>query len=283
MTAQLLDWAEHELRSIRSWLNTMYPSDTIWITRPDANFSRPALRITETAPREWQDQGRLLQQAIGNWQIEVLEGSEDDINSSENLWATRRKTSTITNKLLMSRLIPLYLWRWQYLEPQAQEVVGTGSIPAGQVSVRVSAINYEDEESLASEPVTVDVGANAALEILIPPWPRSVPVAKEFAVYAGALGAEEKQVVVPRADGPVGTMVSIPSLVSGDPPPTDSRFFSLRFMRIDQVESETLEHPEMDGVFNGFVSLRTLTTMVRDPVVTWDEPLADLTSVPEVS
>ena len=277
MTDQLLDFAEHELRSLRSWLAGMFPDHDIWVTRPPADFSRPAFRISETAQRSVEDQGRALQRQVANWQIEVLFGNESNPNPQENRWEVTRVISAVTNKALRSRLIPLYLWGWRYLQPQAKELPASGSIPAGEVSVRVTAVNAEGEESLASEAAVVDVGANASVQILIPPWPRGDKVAKEFRVYAGAVDSETFQMSVAPEAGPIPSIVSLDSLAVGAVPPSSSRFFSQRFMRVDTVTSELLEHPDMDGVFNGFVSLRLLTQLVRDDVVDWAEVLDSMT------
>lgn len=280
-----IDLAEHELRSLRRWLNQMqrFQSDgagaggkwDIWLNRPDGGFARPALMLTETN-RIREPRGRSWVCSKGSWQVEVL---------AESFWDAKHAVSDITQRLLRTLRIPLYLWSWQYLRAQVTEDAGNGSIPAGQVSVRVSAVNVGDEESLAGPSEVVAVAANAAVEVLIPPWPREGRVAKEYRVYAGSVGAEVLEATVTGLpDAPVPVVHTLTSLAgTGDPVPTDSVFFH-RFMCVDEasVQDRVMEHPELDGVFNGFVTFTTDVTTVRDPVAQWPKAVADIEISDEV-
>lgn len=272
MVTGALDLGEHELRSLRGWLNGMYPGRTIWITRPTTEFERPAFTLSQVVPRVPTDFGRGFGvQYQTSYQIEVL---------GVDFWQTKREVAEISERLLTSLLVPLYLYSWQYPSPSVEVVPGGGALPAGDVSVIVTAVNSWDEESLGSEPVVVTVPAGAAVNVLIAPWPRQSRVAEEFRVYAGASGSEQLQVEV--ADlpaSPVSTVVPLTSVGAGASPPTASVFF-YRFMRVESVETELLEHPSKDGVFNGYVlaRLQTLSQRVLAPV--W--PVGDIEVSEEV-
>lgn len=275
------DLSEHELRSLRGWLNSMFPGRKIFIYRPTTEFERPALTLSQATPRQPTNLGR----GFGHrwevtYQIEVL-GSGDTVGDA--FWSTRRELDQISGRLLTTQLIPLYLYSWQYPSPKVEVVPGGGALPAGDVSVVVTAVNAQDEESLGSEAVEVTVPAGAGLNVLIPPWPRQSGVAEVFRVYAGAAGSEELQVEVtdlPASEGrAVSTVVPLMALGNGAAPPASSIFF-YRFMRVDSVETEILEHPSTDGLFNGFVRVRVHTHSQAEFEAAW--PVGDIAIATEV-
>ena len=164
--------------------------------------------------------------------------------------------------------IPLYLWGWSPPDIWLEELPGAGSLPAGEVSVGITAVNNEDEESLLTTTAQITVALNSAVRIVWTPWPRSVPVAKEFNVYAGAITAETLEVAAVPTPGTRKSFVftDLASLAGGGAsPPSSSIFFANRYLRVqeDQVTSRMMEHPALDDVFNGFVGFRTEVESVR--------------------
>lgn len=262
---ETINLSEHELRSLRKWLNEMFPGRPIFIHRPEAAFDRPALTLAEVVPRQFDEMGRGFGvNAQATWQIEVL-GSD--------FWATKREVAQISERLLTKLLIPFYLWSWRYPTPTVSVLTGDGALSAGSVSVIVTAVNAEDEESLGESVVTA-VSADDALEILIAPWPRQSGVAEGFRIYAGAVGSEKLEAeVTPTAGSPTSVLHVLTNLAgSGASPPTSSVFF-YRFMRVESVETEILEHPDDDGIFNGFIRVATSVLSQRSfaPVHTVEE------------
>lgn len=250
---------DHELRSIRRWLNefaTVNGKD-IWLTRPPGDFTRPAYVIKETE-RMPMDRGRSMTVSDADWQIEIL-----DIDFNQ----TRQTVAEIRQRLLQVLRIPLYLYGWQYPDIYLEELPGVGSLPAGEVSVGVTAVNNESEESLMSKTEQITVALNSAIRVSWTPWPRGVPVAKEYNVYAGALASETKEAGPIASPGSrVNVFQTITSLAGGGAtPPSSSVFFANRYMRVDPsfTRSRTLEHPSADDVFNGFVNFRTMVESVR--------------------
>jgi hypothetical protein len=171
------------------------------------------------------------------------------------MWAAKQRVAEISDRLLTVRRIPIYLYGWQYPPAVLEVLPAAGALSAGELSVIVTAVNYEDEESLG-EAVEVTVAAGDAVKIWISPWPRQSGVAKEYRVYAGASGAELQEAVVTPADHyPIAVATDLLTLAgTGGSPPTSSVFF-YRHMCVDSVETETLEHPQTDGLFNGYVRI----------------------------
>jgi hypothetical protein len=249
---------EHEIRSLRRWLNQMVTVNgrDIFLQRAPADFTRPAYVLKEI-DRNPVDRGRSLTMDETDWQIEIL---------TEDFWDTKRQVAEIRQRLLQVGRVPLYLWGWQYPDITIEELPGLGSLPAGQVSVGVSAVNHEDEESLLSNTVQLTVALDSAIRVSWTPWPRAVPVAKEYRVYAGVLDAETLETTVADPGSRLSVFHDITSLVGGGAsPPTSSVFFANRYLRVphNQVQSRMMEHPAADGVFNGIVSFRTLVESVR--------------------
>lgn len=259
-----IDQFEHEFRSIRRWLNQFDSFQSggsgtggiwdIWLQRPQANFARPALNIKHVDSPEPEDQGRSMITIMNDWQIEVL--VEDD-------WQARRLASEIRQRLLQTQLIPLYLWSWQPPPIEVAEVVGGGSIGAGTYSVLVTAVNHDDEESLPTDSLEITVGANAAIEVAIVPWPRTATVAKEYRVYAGSAGSETLEATVAVSTGSVNLFHTLTDLPGGGASPPSSSIMFSHFLRVSQVGMSVLEHPSLDGVFNGLVSFRTSNQLAR--------------------
>ncbi len=251
---------EHELRSIRRWMNEMVTVNgrDIFLQRAPADFSRPSYVLKEI-DRNSVDRGRSMTMDEADWQIEIL---------TEDYWATKREVAEIRQRLLQVQRIPLYLWGWQFPDIWIEELAGQGSLSAGTVSVGVSAVSHADEESMMSDAVSLTVTAGSAIRISWTPWPRGASAAKEYRVYAGASGVEQLQTTV--AD-PLGenrlslfeTLTTDP--VGGASPPASSVYFANRYLRVPQsfVSSRSSEHPSADGVFNGFVGFRTEVESVR--------------------
>jgi hypothetical protein len=249
---------EHELRSLRRWLNqfaTVNGRD-IFLQRAPLDFARPAYVLKEIDRRPL-DRGRSMTAEETDWQLEIL---------TTDFWDTKRETSEIRQRLLQSLRVPLYLWSWQFPPATVEELSGQGSLPAGEVSVRVSAVSHDSEESLASTAVAVTVASGSAVRVSWTPWPRGATVAKEYRVYAGASGAETlEQTIIDPGDG-LPLFSDLTALAGGgSTPPASSVFFANRYLRIEpeQVSSRIMEHPSADDVFNGYVTFRTCVESVR--------------------
>lgn len=248
---EVLDLAEHELRSLRRFLNTLYPDLAIYISRPEAPFERPALFLKESAPRRFEDRGRglgVLSEA--SWQIEVL---------GVDYWGTKRDVAKISSNLLHRMLVPLYLWGWRYPPPEVVETVAGGSLPAGELSIAVTAVDVDDKESLAEAVAVTVPAAGSSVRLRISPWPRQSGVAVKYRVYAGAEGEEKLALTI---DDVGADPMPVEALLTALPAPAapalpDSSVMFFRFMRVEGVQTDFLEHPQIDGVFNGIISLQT--------------------------
>jgi hypothetical protein len=278
MTPNVISLREHELRSLRKWLNGMgftHPTDLqgqkIYIERPAEQVSRPAMKIEEIPGGRGISMGRLLVRRRVQYQISVMATSK---------WEAERQVDDILERVLRSELVPLYLWGWAYLTPGVGRVAGGGSLDAGQVSVRVSAVNASGHESLASAAVETEVEDGDALRLAITPWPRSAPVAKEYRVYAGALGAEKLEATVSPVltGGGIPTVATLTDLTgTGIPLSSNSSVFFYRFMRVaEPVESVVLEHPDMEGPHDGNVTLTLEYMTARIPYAEQAEAMAQI-------
>lgn len=251
---------EHELRSIRRWMNQMVTVNgrDIHLQRAPGEFERPAYVLKEV-DRKVVDRGRSMTMDQTDWQIEVL---------AKTFWDVKREVAEIRQRLLQVSRIPLYLWGWSPPDIWLEELPGAGSLPAGEVSAGITAVNNEDEESMLSTTAQITVALNSAVRVVWTPWPRSVPVAKEFNVYAGAATTETLEVAAVAVPGTRKSFVftDLAALAGGGAsPPSSSIFFANRYLRVpeDQVASRTMEHPALDDVFNGFITFRTEVESVR--------------------
>ena len=264
LRTQTIEQTEHEWRSIRAWLNDFvtFNGRDIWLQRPPDDFTRPALNIKRIESPTAADQGRSLVSNINDWQIEVL--VEDTGSGVGGFWQAEREVSEISQRLLQSELIPLYLWGWQPPPIEITEIAGGGSLPAGEISVKVTAVNHDDEESLPTDSIALTVALNSSVEVAIRPWPRSASLAKEYKVYAGAVDTETFEVTVAVPNPSIHNVFQIITSLAGGGAalPTTSKMFS-HFLRIKNVVTRVMEHPALDSVFNGLVMFRTENQLSR--------------------
>ncbi len=264
LRTQTIEQTEHEWRSIRAWLNDFvtFNGRDIWLQRPPDDFTRPALNIKRIESPAAMDQGRSLVSNTNDWQIEVL--VEDTGSGVGGFWQAEREVSEIKQRLLQSELIPLYLWGWQPPPIEITEIAGGGSLPAAEISVKVTAVNHDDEESLPTDSIALTVALNSSVEVAIRPWPRSASLAKEYKVYAGAVDTETFEVTVAVPNPSIHNVFQIITSLAGGGAalPTTSKMFS-HFLRIKNVVTRVLEHPALDSVFNGLVMFRTENQLSR--------------------
>lgn len=260
---------EHEMRSIRRWLNEFAivlgpPQRDIWLQRPPADFDRPAYLIKEV-DRQDEDRGRSMTVSVVDWQLEVL---LDERDAGSGFWEVKREVAEIRQRLLQSLRIPLYLYGWEFPSTMTlEELPSAGALPAGEVSVGLTAVSHLDEESLMGTTQQITVALNSAVRVIWERWPRGASLSKEFNVYAGAITSETlEQSAIADPDKRVVVEMIITNLAGGGAaPPTSSVFFANRYLRIDtdSIKSRVMEHPAADGLFNGIITFRTMTESVR--------------------
>ena len=257
---------EHEMRSLRRWLNEFATTAgrDIWLQRPADDFDRPAYLIKEV-DRQDEERGRSMVVSVVDWQIEVL---LDERDAAGDFWSVKRETAEIRQRLLQSLRIPLYLYQWRFPSTMTlEELPSAGTLPAGEVSVGLTAVSHEDEESMMSDTQQITVALNSAVRVIWERWPRGASLSKEFNVYAGAITSETlEQAAVADPDRRVAVEHILTSLAGGGAnPPSSSVFFANRHMRVDHdsIKSRVMEHPAADGLFNGIITFRTMTESVR--------------------
>lgn len=257
---------EHEMRSLRRWLNEFATTAgrDIWLQRPAEDFDRPAYLIKEV-DRQDEERGRSMVVSVVDWQIEVM---LDERDAAGDFWAVKRETAEIRQRLLQSLRIPLYLYQWRFPSTMTlEELPSAGTLPAGEVSVGLTAVSHMDEESMMGDTQQITVALNSAVRVIWERWPRGASLSKEFNVYAGADTSETlEQAAVADPDKRVAVEHTLTSLAGGGAnPPTSSVFFANRYMRVDNdsIKSRVMEHPAADGLFNGTITFRTMTESVR--------------------
>lgn len=257
---------EHEMRSLRRWLNEFATTAgrDIWLQRPADDFDRPAYLIKEV-DRQDEERGRSMVVSVVDWQIEVL---LDERDAAGDFWSVKRETAEIRQRLLQSLRIPLYLYQWRFPSTMTlEELPSAGTLPAGEVSVGLTAVSHVDEESMMGDTQQITVALNSAVRVIWERWPRGASLSKEFNVYAGADTSETlEQAAVADPDKRVAVEHILTSLAGGGAnPPTSSVFFANRHMRVDHdsIKSRVMEHPAADGLFNGIINFRTMTESVR--------------------
>ena len=257
---------EHEMRSLRRWLNdfaTVQGRD-IWLQRPPADFDRPAYLIKEV-DRQDEERGRSMVVSVVDWQVEVL---LDERDAGGDFSLVSGEAAEIRRRLLQSLRIPLYLYSWAFPSTMTLvELPGAGALPAGEVSVGLTAVSHEDEESMLGDTQQITVALNSAVRVIWERYPRGASLSKEFNVYAGAITSETlEQAAVADPDKRVAVEHILTNLAGGGAtPPAASVFWANRHMRVDHdsIKSRVMEHPAADGLFNGIITFRTMTESVR--------------------
>lgn len=178
----------NDLRSLRSWLNAIYPSATIHVQRNTARIGKPWFYV-EIVDERMLDRGRAYHDMVRTAHLHLIsEGAvEGQAAAPETFWRTRDVLDHLCERLNEERVVPAYLFSHRYPMPAAtfrDVYAGVTQYPIGAGQYAVSAVNSSGEETLPSAPLdVVNTTPGKRLFLIVSDWPRSGAIATHYRVY----------------------------------------------------------------------------------------------------
>lgn len=249
--------AYHDIRSVRSWLNQMYPDVPILVQR-NASHQKKSYFFLQDVREKYEDTGRAWFTTLRTMNIHlVTEGiTPSNPTSTEPYWRTHRVLNYLRDRLLRERVIPQYVFNSQWFPPIAWTKPG-GTLPVGTYELACTSTDAYGKESLLSESTTVTVGAGEKLLLDLTNWPLGRPLDKEIVLYLRMDPTTWSAVeVIPAQISDRGSFVhevsSLVPLAGGRVPPQTSKQW-MGYLKVDQATSNMVESIQVDDAFHGFL------------------------------
>ena len=170
-----------DIRSLRTWLNSMYPDAPIHLQRNAAKIGKPYFYLEHVDDR-FTDRGRGWHDVLRTFNIHlVTEGNHVNSPTSDIYWKTREVLDYLQNRLLEERVVQHYFYNLAYPTPGVTLRAG-GSFTPGTRDFAVTAL-CGDQQTLISPHVTINVTSSKKVFVLVPHWPTQNPIADSYRVW----------------------------------------------------------------------------------------------------
>lgn len=251
----------HDIRSVRSWINSMYPNVPILVQR-NAQHDKKSYFFLQDAREKHEDTGRGLTSMLRTINVHlVTEGlTPANPNADEAYWKTKRVLDYMQARLLQERVIPQFLYNEPWFPPIAWKKPG-GAMTAGTHTLAVTSIDAYNKESLLSSPVTVTVANGDHLYLTITNWPLGRPMAKEYVIYRRTSTSPDvyqaiKVIPITFAEwmSTSSELTSLAPLAGPRVPPATSKQW-MGWLKIDTATTNMVESISVDDAFHGFLNV----------------------------
>lgn len=287
--------SSNDLRSLRSWLGSMYPEAVIHIQRNTSRIGKPWFLIEQVDER-YRDRGVGFHEYERTFHLHLVSEGAEGTPAPEILWKTRGVLDYICDEAVTKRVIPAYLYNTPYPRPQVTARTGT-TIAAGTHRFAVTVTTTDGQESMLSPEVVATVAApKRDVALLVPIWQPGYGAVRYVRVYYRATATADWRniLLVDRAtqttpvviipDSPTHTLeVPVAALnvdLQHDPPQT-SRLRN-GFLKVIEASVRMSESTILDDAHHGMVRLRvsSRTHHTRQPAATINQITTSATISP---
>lgn len=252
--------AYHDIRSVRSWVNQMYPDVPILVQR-NASKEKKSYFFIQDAREKFEDQGRGFFNTVRTVNIHLVTEGRSTANptADDAYWKTHRVCDHLRDRLLRERVIPQYLFNESWFPIVGWTKAG-GALSAGSYELACTSVDRFDKESLLSSSQVFTVGANKKLFLALTNWPLGNPLNKQLVVYYRTNSAQPWKaikVVSMDLEGLGSTVTEITSFAPLSPvrnPPVSSKQW-MGYLKVDTCTASMTESIQVDDVFHGYVNV----------------------------
>ncbi len=233
------------VKSVRKFLHDLYPNVPIDLQR-EGEVSRPYFHITFI---ESQDVS-----SVSAWQ--EIKFSIQFSYFAGDYWDAHSITDRISQILRKQKVIRGYLYDFTYPAPILTGIAGT--LPAGDYWIRISGVNVNNEETLASPSTKINLSSPGGIKISISKDVAASLLFERFRFYFGTIEGGEKfigETSLPSYGFPEFSITVIPT---GTNAPLVSSLAFERFFKVEEVYSDLLEDMDSDGLWTGHIRARLL-------------------------
>ena len=244
-----------EVLSVRTFLHNVFggpdtdpPGPPILLHR-DATVQRPFWRIDDSNASTlrrmasgWED---------GDRQVNIIYAGVDAID-------TKRAISKARDWFMRWSSIPFYFRDGAWFRPMVDVNPDPAGpvLPAGNYSVRVTAVDYDGAETLPSDVFAFTLDEAKAVVVRCPMWPYQAPIAKSYRAYLSTAGSPH--VLSNEADIPslaVGwAPVPLVTPTVDTLPPTTCKVYG-GTIGVDYTQVQVFDSLTVDGEYDGVLSL----------------------------
>lgn len=272
------------MRSIRGWINSIYPDAAILVQRNVTPKPKSYFYIQDQAD-QYQDAGSGYFNSLRTTRIHlVTEGNSATNPNTDTYWKTKAVIDGLAQRLNRFRVINSYLYNWGYQEPTIYSAnTGSGTFMDGTYHLAVTAVDTGGKETLISLDANfVETLALRRFFCSIPNWPLGRPLADSYNLYTRANTSSPWLLVrnIPIDINSTGsTTFEITSLATTatSPPQTSKTFFG--HLKIQEATCTMTEALNQDDAFHGFITVKYLSRSPRY----WDAGPSITTPVFEIS
>lgn len=248
----------HDLRSVRAWLNQMYPDVPILVQR-NANVMKKSYFFIQGSSEKFEDTGRGFTNVIRTVNIHlVTEGiSPQNPGSQDPYWKTLQVMDFLRDRLMQDRVIPQFLFNDSWFPPVTWTKTG-GTMTVQTIQLACTSIDAYDKESMLSSAQTVSLLAGDRLFVTLTNWPKGRPMAKSFVVYLKTGSTWTAIRTAPATfvqDG--ATTIELLDLTPLGPvrnPPSTSKQW-LGYLKVDTATTNMTESVQLDDTYHGYLNL----------------------------
>lgn len=255
--------AEHDVRSMRAWLNAIYPNMPILLQRNDQNTPKPYFYL-EDVSESFRDNGfgyhdyqRMIRIHL------IMEGSRTPNAQTEVYWKIKRVLQYLKEALIQSRVVPSYLFNFGYFPPVFYEK-STDPITAGTYTFAISMIDFEGIESLPSQDVTIVADGSKGYFLSVTNWPQQNPIACSYVLYrrpspsAALVGVQEIPVNFTSGDS-TSVVLAQPTLLSPAKAPVAASKIRFGYLKVVDANATMMESQNVDDAFHGWVMVQVVS------------------------
>lgn len=245
--------------------------------RPTGTWTRPIFKIDNPAgPKVFLTPGWYRDQRV--WVVNYYAADREDAQNRGDIWLRK-----LFNDPKLKLRIPLWLYNFPYFPANLYTVNDvTSTLAVGSYSVQIVAENDLGQLTKPSAVTTISLPTTGkAIVVQIPREPKGWPIGYRFHVYlsgslvvptaahrVGSIAYLVTSKVDPlftiRQDVPNGTVQgAATALMAGLPAESEVRF---RYMEVmpESIDTQMIEDPEVDGLFNYIVRFQTSTPGMRE-------------------
>ena len=250
----------HDIRSIRSWLNALYPDVDILVQRNQQQKSKKSYFLIQDARERYEDAGRAYFNTLRTVNIHLItEGKSATSPSDDTYWKTSQVVSFLRDKLLRDRVVPQFIFNEGWYPPVCWTKPG-GALTGGTYEFAATSVDRYDKESLISQPVEVVVTTGQKLFMALTLWPRGHPLNKGHVIYRRTAPDQPWKAIleVPTVLSDQGSQVvevtDLSFLAPDRNPPTSSKQY-MGHLKVDMATSSIFESNLTDDAFHGMVAV----------------------------
>lgn len=266
----------NDLKSIRSWLNALYPDASILVERNSSAVPKSYFFLNQQV-EAFEDRGYGWYDILRTIQIHLItEGNSQAIVGKDTFWKAQGVMDFLRNKVLTDRIIPSYLFNYAWSPPRVSvRSAAPPGAPLGDHYLKLSSVCANGIETMPSPATLFTLNyPEKALWVACQSWPLGRPLTDVFRLYHSFTPAGPYQLIQEIARTTLNQYMTETALTNFTPlspttVPVEKCKVPFGALKVQDAQMAMIENSVMDNSFHGI-----LTMKVRSRNPRW-MPMAD--------